>query len=1092
MSHNGRLHSTPDSLFLSPTPFPHPPAGASGHPGAPAGGGTAAAGPEAVPPDGRSRVRPPAGPGSRRRHEVPTHLDVQDRLFLGLSPRQVTYLLLGLVGGLGLWSQWPQLPDVVRLGLALSSVAAGAALALVRWGGHGLEGWAAAGLRYAARTRRAVWRRGGAPLPPSAPAATATTGRPLRRAHGPHGVPPAGAGAASAQSAFVGVEDIAGETLHLSGGRTRAVLEIAGVDVALRRADEQEALVTAFAACLNGLTFPIQVLVRVQPVDLEPYLGQLERHAGRLPHRLAVLAHDHTTFLRRLAGRRALLERRCYVVVPADDAPAERERPAAPAWRRFWPGPFGPASGREGAGPNAYAEAVAAGIAARRLAARCAEVSRGLARAGLAARRMGTEDLARLLYAAWCPDLAGAQRLRQRVADGTVPVVGAPRPASGPAAPGRAAGPDAGSDPSATHDPGGPQSAAGAAGQGGDEDPARARWRFERGARCVADLIAPAAVEIARDHVRIDRHYLRTLAITGYPRTVSPGWLAPLLYAAEPLEISLHVQPLPSGEMVKALSHRLVQLHSSRLLDARGGRLADPEREVAYDDVERLRDALQRGEERVFATSLYLLLRAPSAERLDELTRRTEAVLDGMLAHSRVPLLQQEGGLRAALPLGEDGLLLYRNLDTSSLATTFPFSANAPVMERGVFYGVARHGHAPVVVDPFDASLENANTAVIATSGAGKSYSAKLLALRQHLLGVDVLVVDPEDEYRRLCAAVGGQYVRLSATARERLNPFDLPQPPGPPAAPGAAGRPDEPNEPGEPGEPNEPGEDVLAEQVLALVALVEMLVATPETPLTAQERTALDEALYATYDRAGISADRSTHGRPAPLLRDLYAVLKDAGPRDTVAAGLAGRLHRYVHGSLAGLFAGPTNVALDRPFVVFSIQRLEPELRPLAIHLITAFVWGQVRRARRPRLLVVDEAWSVLQYREGGAFLAGLARRARKYYLGLVTISQSVTDFLATASGRAVLANAALKLLMKQDGGSVDQLVALFDLTAEERQLLLAAGKGEALLLAGGARVPLQVEASPAEHRLVTTAPAEVAALDALDARDAPDARQP
>jgi type IV secretory pathway VirB4 component len=256
------------------------------------------------------------------------------------------------------------------------------------------------------------------------------------------------------------------------------------------------------------------------------------------------------------------------------------------------------------------------------------------------------------------------------------------------------------------------------------------------------------------------------------------------LYAPDPLEISLHVRPLANGEMVKALSHKLVQLHSSRLLDARGGRLADPEREVAYDDVERLRDALQRGEERVFATSLYLLLRAPSPERLDEVTRLAEAVLDGMLAQSRVALLEQDGGLRACLPLADDRLLAYRNLDTSSLATTFPFSAGALTMERGAFYGVSRHGHTPVVVDPFDATMENANAAVIATSGAGKSYCTKLVALRHHLLGVDVLVIDPEDEYRRLCAAVGGQYVRLSATSRERLNPFDLPPPPGAPGRP--------------------------------------------------------------------------------------------------------------------------------------------------------------------------------------------------------------------------------------------------------------------------------------------------------------------
>ncbi len=275
--------------------------------------------------------------------------------------------------------------------------------------------------------------------------------------------------------------------------------------------------------------------------------------------------------------------------------------------------------------------------------------------------------------------------------------------------------------------------------------------------------------------------------------------------------------------------------------------------------------------------------------------------------------------------------------------------------------------------------------------------------------------------------------------------------------------------------------QDVLAEQVTAVIALLELMVATPETPLDARERGVLDRALYATYARAGITRDPTTHARPAPLLRHLYAVLQEgAAGGDATAAGLVARLHRYVEGSLAGLFAGPTSVALDRPFVVFNIQRLEPELRPLAIHVITTFVWAQVRRARRPRLLVVDEAWSLLQYREGGAFLAGLARRARKYYLGLVTISQSVTDFTGSDAGRAVLANAAVTLLLKQDGATVDRLVELFGLTAEERQFLLAAGKGEGLLCARGSRVALQIEASAAEHRLATTAPAELAALAA------------
>ena len=612
--------------------------------------------------------------------------------------------------------------------------------------------------------------------------------------------------------------------------------------------------------------------------------------------------------------------------------------------------------------------------------------------------------------------------------------------------------------------------------------------RLALGTRGLADLIAPASVEVARDHLRLDAHYARTLVVTGYPRTVGPGWLAPLVNAPEPVEVSLHVHPLETGPMVRALSHRLVQLHSSRLLAARGGRLADPEREVAYEDVERLRAALQRGDERLFSVSLYLLLRASSLPALDELTARCERTLDGMLAQSRVAVLEQDAGFWCCLPAGEDRLLAYRNLDTSSLATTFPFCSGALTMERGVLYGVARHSHSPVIIDPFDPGLENANAVVIATSGAGKSYFTKLVALRSLLFGTDFIVIDPEDEYRRVCAAAAGQYVRLAATSGQHLNPFDLPvAPPDMDSGGGLGPRANDESAPAVPPEPppapaarqaedTDDGRDPLAEQVAALIGLVEMMVATPAAPLSPHERAVLDRALYATYAAAGITGDPSTYGRPAPLLRDLHSALSLAA--DPSAAGLATRLERFVSGSLAGLFSAPTNVALDRRFVVFNVQSLEAELRPIAIHLVTTFVWGQVRRARRPRLLVVDEAWSVLQYPEGGAFLAGMARRARKYHLGLVTISQDVADFLGSAVGRTVLSNAAVKLLMKQDAATIDLVVAAFDLSDEERRFLLAAGKGEGLFSARGGRVPLQVLASRMEHELATTAPAELAVL--------------
>ncbi|HEU5318190.1 MAG TPA: DUF87 domain-containing protein, partial [Chloroflexota bacterium] len=620
---------------------------------------------------------------------------------------------------------------------------------------------------------------------------------------------------------------------------------------------------------------------------------------------------------------------------------------------------------------------------------------------------------------------------------------------------------------------------AGAGADGGDRgrrrDPgAGDETRLAAGARTLADLVAPAAVEVARDHVRLDGHYARTLAVTGYPRTVSPGWLAPLVNAAEPLEVSVHVHPLATGPMVRALSHRLVQLHSSRMLDARGGRLADPEREVAYEDVERLRDALQRGDERLFSVALYVLVRAPSPAALDEATARVERTLDGMLAQSRVALLEQDAGFWCCLPAADDRLLACRNLDTGSLAMTFPFCSGALTMERGVLYGVAGHSHTPVVVDSFGAELENANATIVATSGAGKSYFTKLVALRSLLVGVDCIVVDPEDEYRRICAAAAGQYVRLAATSGQHINPFDLPRD----EACGDSGGTTDEDEHGAAAAPTgdggEDGRDPLAEQVAALVGLVEMMVASPAAPLTPHERALLDRALYETYAAAGITAAAATHGRPAPLLRDLHAGL--ARSKDPQAAGLALRLDRFVHGSLAGLFSSPTNVALDRRLVVFNVQSLEAELRPIAIHLVTSFVWGRVRRARRRRLLVVDEAWSVLQYPEGGLFLAAMARRARKYGLGLVAISQDVADFLGSDAGRAVVSNSAVKFLMKQDGATVDLVAAAFGLSAEERRFLLAAGKGEGLLYARGARIPLRVEASPLEHQLATTAPRELA----------------
>jgi len=565
------------------------------------------------------------------------------------------------------------------------------------------------------------------------------------------------------------------------------------------------------------------------------------------------------------------------------------------------------------------------------------------------------------------------------------------------------------------------------------------------------DLVAPAAMEAARAHLLLDSRYVRVLALAEYPRYVHPNWLGRLVDFDEPIDLSLHLEPLESAATIRSLTHKLVEIQSSRLLEARGGKIASAEREVAYEDVERLRDALQRGEERVFSASVYLCLRAPTAAGLDDLGRRVEAALGGILASCRSALYEMLPGFLSCLPAGQDHLGRCRNLDTTSAATMIPFTSSHLSMERGILYGVSVHNNSLVIFDPFSRELENANKVVFAKSGVGKSYACKVEALRALMLGVEYYVIDPEDEYRRVCEAVGGQYVRLSGTSSHHINPFDLPA---------AAPR-------------NERDvRDPLAERLLALQGLLGLMLADPGSTLGQREKGALDAALHETYQRAGIDRDPRSHSRPAPVLRDLYGVLRE---RDD-PYGLADRLERYVDGSLGQVFSSPTSVDLDRPFVVFNVRDLEPELRPLGVYLIADYIWRQVRASRRPRMLLIDEAWSLMQHEEGTRFLSSMSRQARKHYLGLTTVTQDVEDFLATPEGHTVLANSSIQFLMRQDSSTIDVVSQTFRLSAGEREFLLSCRKGEGLFFALGNHVALRVEASPQEHGLATTDPAELA----------------
>ena len=953
----------------------------------------------------------------------------------------------------------------------------------------------------------------------------------------------------SAQQGYVAAEAVIGDVLVLATPNPlhrdyRAVLEVSSVNYALKAVGEQEAILAGYRAFLNGLTFPIQLLVQVRPLDLIGYAEQIRATQQRnmatnqqrgtasgetraLVDRSRVhsvhdvideqqvmwkrLAEDEAQYVLDLAAHKTLLERRFYLVLPADEQSAFESSTSNGSGlllsQSLLPGvgvlPL-PGRGRRRQAAQTRTEE----CAKRVLDLRSQSVARELSRIGLETRRLAGAELATVYFQSVAPDAARRHPLgNEHLAGIGFPTVTRPplskshdekTPAT-PLAYAETRGIDG-------------ENGAGEAGDNGwDSEKWNAKHVRRSGRRSrkapaiehasvrwgdLADVLAPAAIDVTRDEVRLDDTFCRTLAVVGYPRHVYHGWLERLIDLDEPLDLVLHLHPQSTAAMIRQLSHRLVQLHSSRLLNEERGHLGTAELGVAYEDVERTRERLQRGDERIFATSLYLHVRAPVAPReplrqiLEERVARIEQELANQQLIARPATFEQDLGLLSCLPEGRDRLMRTRLLDTSSLATAFPFLSNSLSMPDGILFGTTANG-SPVFLDIFSPLLENANQVLFAKSGAGKSYSCKIEALRSLVRGVDVYVVDPETEYASLAEAVGGQTVRLAAGANQHLNPFDLPQSStmllgnataiselSQPASYYEAEAVASENEGESELDPGH-GEDALADKVQSLHALLDLMLAdrapTGTVGLSQREKGLLDRALYEVYRRAGISSDPATHCRPAPLLRDLYDVL-ESGTCGSDETHLADRLHRYVHGSLSRLFAKPTNVALSNRFVVFDVRDMDAELRPLGLFLIADFVWTRIRRAQRPRLLIIDEAWTLMQYQEGGRFLAGLARRARKYYLGLITITQDAEDFLSSEHGRTVLANSSVQLLMKQDSSTIDAVTRAFQLSTSERQFLLGCHKGEGLLFARGGHVALQIGSSPLEHSLATTDPRELA----------------
>jgi hypothetical protein len=854
---------------------------------------------------------------------------------------------------------------------------------------------------------------------------------------------------ASVQHDLLSLRETSGDMLCLYAPSSptrrnyRAVLEVAPINLSLKGEDEQEAIIERFGALIRSLSSPLQVLVRNQRLDLSPYIEHLlvPPGAGRpsTPTWFA-LAASLADLLRRIAAERTLIERHVYLIVPADlhtSRPRRRGRVALFGRRR------------------AQRQIETRELARQELTLRTEALAQQLASCGLTCRRLHIDELARLFYHCLTPERALAHPLPAELLD----AVGRPSRVK--------------------------RRSSNAVYQelmsftGSERQWEASSHVLDRAQRLLptpdllhlVDLLAPECIEVTPDALRIGQEYACGLAVTACPREVSfDGWLAPLVLHDDVFDLTFHYHPQDTASMKRQLARNRVGHASGRRFNRREGRADDPDALVAEEDLSRLLDDLARSRERVFDLGFYMLARANSREALADRMERLYSVL-GLLsldAATHPTTFEQVEALQSCLPQVRDALLRTTTLDSTTLATMFPFLSNSILMPDGILLGISET-HEPVLLNPWDGSLENPHLFIGGVTGSGKSYLGKLLVERDLLQhgqrGLQSFVIDPDLEYQQLAEALGGTVVRLAPGSVHRLNPFDL----LPPRcdfrtylAQAGSG-------------------DRLAEKILDLHAMLDILLAEDASPavsgsgmLSKREKGLLDRALYEAYLQEGITSDPRTHHRPPPLLCDLYDILQSGrcGPDET---DLSGRLSRYVSGSLSSLFSDFTSVDLGSHLVVWDIREMRGELRPLAIALIADRVWTQaLYDSRTPRALYIDEAASLIEHPAGGQFLAALSRRARKRYLRLVTMTQNPEQFVQDPWGSVVAANAAIKVLKTQDATSAAAVAERFHLTRSEQQRLLAFGSHEALVLAGGKRVIISIPASPHEHALITTNPVE------------------
>lgn len=568
---------------------------------------------------------------------------------------------------------------------------------------------------------------------------------------------------------------------------------------------------------------------------------------------------------------------------------------------------------------------------------------------------------------------------------------------------------------------------------------------YRTGVLGLQDVIAPHALKISPRELDLGEKIARTFFVISYPRFLTTGWFAPIINMDKVLDVSIYVHPMDTNEMLRKFQKKVAEVQSQIASREEKGMVRDPVLDTAYSDLEKLRDSLQQAQERIFEVGLYLTIYGSTREEIDKVESEIRSILESRLVYIRPALFQQEQGFRSVLPLASDELSVHTKLNSAPLSSIFPFISFDLTSDRGILYGINRHNSSLILFDRF--SLENYNSVTFAKSGAGKSYTTKLEILRSLMFDTEVIVIDPEREYEYLAETVGGRYFNISLSSEHHINPFDLPIP-----------------------RQDESPSDVLRNNIITLVGLFRIMLGG----LTPEEDAIIDKAITETYALKDITADANFASIEPPLLSDFELVLSGMEGSES----LVQRLSKYTKGTWSGFMNRPTNVDMNKKLVVFSVRDMEDDLKPVAMYIITHHIWNTVRKELRKRLLVIDEAWWMMKSQDTASFLFGIAKRGRKYYLGLSTITQDVNDFLTSPYGTAMITNSSIQLLLRQSPTSVDLVQQTFKLSDEEKYLLLESDVGEGIFFAGLKHVAIKVIASYTEDQIITSDPSQILAI--------------